>query len=77
MASLHDNMVLKFTRGGKFLLQLGKPSSSKGSNAVANVRFAAKIFLDSKRNEAYVSDGCANHRIIVFDADTSANKRHG
>ena len=76
VASLHDNMVLKFTREGKFLLQIGKPSSSKGSNDVANVRLAAKIFIDPKRNEAYVSDGYANHRVIVFDSETGAYKRH-
>ncbi len=31
-ASFHDTMVLKFTVDGKFLMQIGKPSQSKGSN---------------------------------------------
>ena len=29
---LHDNMILKFTQDGKFLMQIGKPGESKGSN---------------------------------------------
>ena len=34
----HDNMILKFTQQGKFLLQIGKPAQSKGSNDVDNVK---------------------------------------
>src|SRR5712691_10630605 len=34
--SFSDNMVLKFTQDGKFLMQIGKPKSSKGSNDIAN-----------------------------------------
>src|SRR6476646_10321683 len=34
----NDNMVLEFTRDGKFLMQIGKPSQSKGSNDIANLR---------------------------------------
>ena len=30
--SVHDSMVLKFTQSGKFLMQIGKPNQSKGSN---------------------------------------------
>src|SRR5689334_11807312 len=30
-APYHDNMILKFTQQGKFLLQIGKPGQSKGS----------------------------------------------
>src|SRR5450755_405700 len=29
---VHDSMVLKFTQDGKFLMQIGKPGKSKGSN---------------------------------------------
>jgi DNA-binding beta-propeller fold protein YncE len=75
-ASFHDNMVLKFTRDGKFLLQIGKPASSKGSNDVANLRLPAKIFIDKTANEAYIADGYGNHRVIVYDAETGRYKRH-
>jgi DNA-binding beta-propeller fold protein YncE len=74
--SFSDNMILKFTQDGKFLMQIGKPSSSKGSNDVENLRLPAKTFIDPKTNEVYVADGYGNHRVIVFDADTGKYKRH-
>src|SRR5947207_2860468 len=74
--SFNDNMVLKFTQDGKFLMQIGKPKSSKGSNDIANLRLPAKTFVDKETNELYVADGYGNHRVIVFDADSGAYKRH-
>ena len=72
----NDNMVLKFTQQGKFLMQIGKPGASKGSNDVENLKGAAKMFVDPKTNELIVADGYGNHRVIVFDADTGKYKRH-
>jgi DNA-binding beta-propeller fold protein YncE len=72
----HDSMIMKFTQDGKFLMQVGKPGASKGSNDVENLRLPAKIFVDRKTNEVYVADGYGNHRVIVFDADTGKYKRH-
>ncbi|HXI31999.1 MAG TPA: hypothetical protein VNG89_26355, partial [Vicinamibacterales bacterium] len=74
--SFNDNMVLQFTQDGKFLKQIGKPNSSKGSNDTANLRLPAKTFVDKETNELYVADGYGNHRVIVFDAETGAYKRH-
>lgn len=74
--SFHDDMVLKFTQDGKFLLQIGKPGQSRGSNDIENLRLPAKTFVDPKTNELYVADGYGNHRVIVFDAETGAYKRH-
>jgi len=74
--SFNDNMILKFTQDGKFLMQMGKPRSSKGSNDPDNFRLPAKIFVDPKANEAYIADGYGNHRVIVLDADTGKYKRH-
>ena len=75
-APYHDNMILKFTQEGKFLLQIGKPGQSKGSNDVDNLKGPAKLFVDPKTNELYVADGYGNHRVIVFDAETGKYKRH-
>jgi DNA-binding beta-propeller fold protein YncE len=75
-APYNDNMILKFTRQGKFLMQIGKPRQSKGSNDTENLKGAAKLFIDPKANEVYVADGYANRRVIVFDADTGKYKRH-
>jgi DNA-binding beta-propeller fold protein YncE len=74
--SVHDSMVLKFTQSGKFLMQIGKPYQSKGSNDTANLRLPAKTLVDPKTNELYVADGYGNRRVIVFDADTGKYKRH-
>jgi DNA-binding beta-propeller fold protein YncE len=72
----NDSMVLKFTQGGKFIMQIGKAGQSKGSNDVENLRLPAKTFIDKTTNEVYVADGYGNHRVIVFDADTGKYKRH-
>jgi DNA-binding beta-propeller fold protein YncE len=71
-----DNEVLKFTQDGKFLLQIGHPNKSQGSNDLENLKGPAKMFVDPKTNELYVADGYGNHRVIVFDADTGKYKRH-
>ena len=72
----NDNMVLKFTQDGKFLMQIGHPGQSKGSNDLENLKGPAKMFIDKATNELYVADGYGNHRVIVFDADTGKYKRH-
>jgi DNA-binding beta-propeller fold protein YncE len=74
--SFNDNMILKFTQDGKFVMQLGKPGHSKGSNDIENFRLPAKTFIDPKTDELYVADGYGNHRVIVFDANTGKYKRH-
>ena len=72
----NDNMVLKFTQAGKFLMQIGKPGQSKGSNDLENLKGAAKLYVDPKTDELYVADGYGNHRVIVFDASSGKYKRH-
>ncbi|MBI3047920.1 MAG: hypothetical protein HYY76_06370 [Acidobacteria bacterium] len=71
-----DNHILKFTNTGKFLLQIGRRNQSKGSNDTANVYGAAAMVVFPKTNELFVADGYTNRRVIVFDADTGAYKRH-
>jgi DNA-binding beta-propeller fold protein YncE len=70
-----DGQILKFTKDGKFLLQIGHFGQSKGSLDTENLHQAAKIVVDQAANEAYVADGYGNHRVIVFDADTGKYKR--
>lgn len=71
-----DAHVLKFSQSGQFLLQIGRAGQSKGSNDTANLHRAAKVFVDAEANEAYIADGYGNRRVIVYDADTGAYKRH-
>lgn len=70
-----DSHLLKFTQDGKFLMQVGKPDTNKGSNDLENFGRVAKIWVDPKSNEAYVADGYLNKRVAVIDADTGKMKR--
>jgi DNA-binding beta-propeller fold protein YncE len=71
-----DAQVLKFTRQGRFLLQIGRKGQGSGSNDTRNLGAAANMTVDAAANELYVADGYVNHRVIVFDATTGAYKRH-
>ena len=71
-----DHQVLKFTRQGKFLLQIGHKGQSKGSNDLQNLNRPAEVEVDRAANEVFIADGYGNRRVIVFDADTGAYKRH-
>ena len=70
-----DGQILKFTRQGKFLLQIGHPNIKPSSASTVDLGAPANIEVDPATNEVYVSDGYSNHRVIVFDADTGAFKR--
>jgi DNA-binding beta-propeller fold protein YncE len=70
-----DAHLLKFTKEGKLLLQVGKLGGGKGSNDPENFGRVAKIWVDPKTNEAYVADGYKNKRVAVLDADTGKMKR--
>ena len=70
-----DHHLLKFTKQGKFVMQIGRKGASTGNNDTQNVRQAADTFVYAKTNELFVADGYGNRRIIVFDADTGAFKR--
>jgi DNA-binding beta-propeller fold protein YncE len=70
-----DNHILKFTKTGTFILQIGRLGQSKGSGDTANLNRPSKMFVNSKTNDVFVSDGYGNRRVIVFDADTGAYKR--
>jgi len=70
-----DNHLLKFTKAGKFVMQIGHKGASKGNKDTVNVNQAADTFLYAKTNELFVADGYGNRRVIVFDADTGAFKR--
>ncbi|PPQ29149.1 NHL repeat-containing protein [Rhodopila globiformis] len=69
-----DGQVLKFTRTGRFVLQIGHPAHGAASNDVTRLGRPAEVAVDDAANEVYVADGYANRRIIVFDATTGAFK---
>jgi DNA-binding beta-propeller fold protein YncE len=71
-----DAHVLKFTKDGKFLMQVGRMGKNAGSNDLDNFWRVAKIWVDPKTNEAYIADGYGNKRVAVIDADTGKMKRY-
>ena len=71
-----DHHVLKFTRTGRFLLQIGKPGAGTGDHDTQHLGRPADTRVDPATNELYVADGYGNHRVIVFDAATGSYKRH-
>jgi DNA-binding beta-propeller fold protein YncE len=71
----NDGQILKFTRDGKFVLQIGKQGPQTNSLDTSRLGRPASVTVDAEANEVYVADGYYNHRIIVFDADTGAFKR--
>jgi DNA-binding beta-propeller fold protein YncE len=85
----NDSHILKFSRDGKLLMQIGKPNAVplpaeqvKPSHTAGNSRSmehfgrVAKVSLDNAANEAYVSDGYLNKRVAVIDMTTGRIKRY-
>jgi len=84
-----DSHILKFTQDGRFLAQYGKQGVHKGpadkegvstypgdSNDPNNFGRVAKITIDAKANEAFISDGYLNKRVAVLDVDSGKMKRY-
>ncbi|MCY7318835.1 MAG: hypothetical protein LH617_08930, partial [Ramlibacter sp.] len=69
-----DNQILKFTQDGRFLLQIGRAGPTEGSNSPTQLGQPANMVVS--RGELFVADGYGNKRVIVFDANTGAYKRH-
>ena len=71
-----DSHVLKFTRGGQFLLEVGEPGMDVDSNSETHYSRVAKISIDASENEAYLADGYGNRRVAVVDMNTGELKRY-
>ena len=83
-----DSHVLKFTRGGEFLMSVGHHGArqvgerdgrrvfERDSHATDSFGRVAKIGIDPEANEAYFADGYFNKRVAVVDMDTGELKRY-
>ena len=74
-AKPQDAHVLKFSRKGDFLLQIGKAGAPGGDDSQTALNRPAGLALDAAAGEVYVADGFVNKRVVVFDAKTGAYKR--
>ncbi|MBM62627.1 MAG: hypothetical protein CL484_06720 [Acidobacteria bacterium] len=70
-----DDMLLKFTRDGEFVMQIGGSGTSEGNTDTNNLKQPAEAAIYPATNEVFVADGYGNRRIIVFDADSGEYKR--
>jgi DNA-binding beta-propeller fold protein YncE len=71
-----DSHILKFTRDGRFLMQVGGARLPVDSNSQDHFGRVAKISFDPGANEAYLADGYANRRVAVIDMDSGVMKRY-
>jgi hypothetical protein len=71
----NDDQILKFTKSGKFVMQIGHGGNKKSNQDTNDFWEPADVFVYPKTNELFVADGYGNKRVIVFDADTGAYKR--
>jgi len=71
-----DCQILKFSMDGKFVMQIGKPITGPDSSATDHLGSPADMAVDVAAKEVYVADGYTNRRVVVFDSETGAYKRH-
>jgi DNA-binding beta-propeller fold protein YncE len=71
-----DGQLLKFTMDGKFVMQIGKAGEGHDSNSTERLGSPADVAVDVAAKEVFAADGYANRRIVVFDSETGAYKRH-
>jgi len=69
-----DGQILKFTRQGTFVTQIGKRGQT-GGNTTQFLLGASGLRVHPKTDELFVSDGYGNSRVMVYDAGTGAFKR--
>jgi DNA-binding beta-propeller fold protein YncE len=71
-----DSHLLKFTMDGKFVLQIGKPGGGIDSNATDRLGSPADVAVDVVAKEVFAADGYGNRRVVVFDSENGAYRRH-
>lgn len=76
VGSFNRHRVMKFTRTGKLIFTLGQYEKTAGSADTTLLGGPSGIWVDPKTNEAFISDGYRNRRIIVFDGATGKYLRH-
>jgi len=76
VGSYQHHRVMKFTRAGQHVLTLGRYDETGGSADTVLLGGPSGIWVDPATNEVFVSDGYRNRRVVVFDGETGAYRRH-
>jgi DNA-binding beta-propeller fold protein YncE len=66
-----DAQVLKFSKDGKFVMQIGKPGQTTGDDGLNK---PSAVAVDANANEVFIAD-TGNRRIAVFDSESGKFKR--
>jgi hypothetical protein len=69
-------VVQKFTRDGRLLLQIGELGRTGGSGDTTLLGRSTDFAVDPETNQVYIADGYGNRRVIVFDATSGEYRRH-
>jgi hypothetical protein len=73
---LWDRHVLKFSKNGKLLLEIGHPSNAAVNNQDTSLLGGvSSIQVDDAAHEVYFADGYLNRRVVVYDSETGKFKR--
>jgi DNA-binding beta-propeller fold protein YncE len=70
-----DAHVLKFTRDGRHLMTIGTAGKSDGPDSRSTLDRPSAVAVDDDAREVFVAD-MGNRRVVVFDSNTGAYKRH-
>ena len=76
IGTFRHHRVMKFTRSGELVMQIGEYEVNAGSNDESLLGGPAGIWVDPSTNEVFIADGYRNRRVIVFDGETGAYLRH-
>jgi hypothetical protein len=76
IGTYRHHRIMKFTRDGELLMQIGEYDVNAGSNDPDLLGGPAGIWVDPSTNEVFVADGYRNRRVVVYDGDTGTYKRH-
>jgi hypothetical protein len=71
----NGHVVLKFTRTGRFLLQIGRLWHRGDSHHKTLLGKPTTMGTDKDAREVYIGDGYLNQRVAVYDARTGAYRR--
>lgn len=76
VGTYRHHRVMKFTRSGELVMQIGEYDVNGGSNDPDHLGGPAGIWVDPSNNEVFIADGYTNRRVVVYDGDTGEYKRH-
>ena len=76
IGTYRHHRVMKFSRSGELLMQIGEYDENAGSNDPDLLGGPAGIWVDPGTNEVFLADGYRNRRVAVYDGDTGEYLRH-